>query len=148
MAHALYEDRDLNSAKDLFGMLANIKTDPEMVQLATQLVERQVDKYDSADLEDRYETRLRAMLDAKLKGEGLDLAAEAVSAPASNVVDLMAALKQSLGQAPAEKQTQPKRKKAAEVIRQTGLKLPIRGGKAAVEKGEPQAVTKPSRKCT
>ena len=95
MAHALYEDRDLNCVKDLFGALANIKTDPEMVQLATQLVERHVDKYDSADLEDRYETRLRAMLDAKLKGEGLDLEAEAVAAPASNVVDLMAALNQA-----------------------------------------------------
>ncbi len=43
-----------------------------MVQLASQLVQRQSGKYDAADLEDRYETRLRAMIDAKLKGEGID----------------------------------------------------------------------------
>jgi DNA end-binding protein Ku len=43
----------------------------EMAQLASQLVQRQAGKYDAADLEDRYETRLRAMIDAKLKGEKL-----------------------------------------------------------------------------
>jgi non-homologous end joining protein Ku len=41
-------------------------------------VQRQVGKYDAADLEDRYETRLRAMIDAKLKGGGIDLATEAL----------------------------------------------------------------------
>lgn len=35
MAHTLYEDRDLNSSKDLFEGLAQIKIDPEMVELAT-----------------------------------------------------------------------------------------------------------------
>ena len=41
MAHTLYEDRDLNSSKELFDDLGAIKIDPEMVQLATQLVQRQ-----------------------------------------------------------------------------------------------------------
>ena len=102
MAHTLYEDRDLNSPKELFDDLAGIKTDPEMVQLATQLVQRQSGKYDSADLEDRYETRLRAMIDAKLKGEGVDLS-EPAEPDRTNVVDLMAALKKSLGEAAPEK---------------------------------------------
>ena len=47
MAHTLYEDRDLNSSQDLFDGLDEIKTDPEMVQLATQLVQRQAGKYES-----------------------------------------------------------------------------------------------------
>ena len=97
MAHTLYEDRDLNSSQELFDNLAAIKTDPEMVQLATQLVQRQSGKYDLADLEDRYETRLRAMIDAKLKGEGIELS-EPAEPDRTNVVDLMAALKKSLGQ--------------------------------------------------
>ena len=41
MAHTLYEDRDLNKPKELFDGLEGIKTDPEMVQLAAQLVQRQ-----------------------------------------------------------------------------------------------------------
>ncbi len=105
-----------------------------MVQLAAQLVERESGKYGSADLEDRYETRLRAMIDAKLKGEGIDLSADVTPEP-SNVIDLMAALKKSLGQAPGEQSAAPKRKKASD-SRQTGLKLPIKGGKAAAERTE------------
>ena len=46
MAHTLYEDRDLNSPKELFDGMAVIKTDPEMVQLATQLIQRQAGKYE------------------------------------------------------------------------------------------------------
>jgi DNA end-binding protein Ku len=143
MAHTLYEDRDLNSAKELLDGLTGIKIDPEMVQLATQLVQRQSGKYDSADLEDRYETRLRAMIDAKLQGEGIDLEAEVPVASTSNVVDLMAALKQSLAQTPAGKPAQLKRTQADDA-RQTGLKLPIKGGK--VERAAAQASTKPARK--
>jgi len=112
MAHTLYEDRDLNKPNELFEGLSGIKTDPEMVQLASQLVQRQSGKYDAADLEDRYETRLRALIDAKLKGEGID--ADDVAEPdRTNVVDLMAALKKSLGQAAEEKKPAPAKKKAA-----------------------------------
>jgi DNA end-binding protein Ku len=98
-AHTLYEQRDLNDARDLFD--DPVPVDEEMVKLATQLVDRQTAAYDPADIEDRYETRLRAMLDAKLKGEGIDL--DAVPEPAAtNVIDLMAALKRSLARSEAQ----------------------------------------------
>jgi DNA end-binding protein Ku len=97
-----------------------------MVELATQLVQRQSGKYDASDLEDRYETRLRAMIEAKLKGEGIDLS-EPEEPARTNVIDLMAALKKSLGQ-PAE-EAKPTRKAAAKV---TPMK--------------PQAAAKPARK--
>ena len=73
MAHTLHGDRHLNSPKEPFDELSSVKVDPEMVPLATQLIQRQAGKYDPGDLEDRYETRRRAMNDAKLKGEGLEL---------------------------------------------------------------------------
>jgi DNA end-binding protein Ku len=112
MAHTLYEKRDLNSSTEAFEGLAGIKIDPEMVQLASQLVQRQSGKYDAADFEDRYETRLRAMIDAKLKGEGLDVS-EPEEPARTNVVDLMAALKKSLGQATEERKPSPAKKRAA-----------------------------------
>jgi hypothetical protein len=84
------------------------------------------------------------MIDAKLKGEGIDLDAETAAVPASNVIDLMAALKKSLGQSPPDTAAPPKRKKAADV-RQTGLKLPIKGGRDG-GKVAPQTASKPSRK--
>jgi DNA end-binding protein Ku len=92
-AHTLHEQRDLNDAGGLFD--EPVPVDEEMVKLATQLVDRQTAAYDPADIEDRYETRLRAMIDAKLKGEGIDQ--DAVPEPtATNVIDLMAALRRSI----------------------------------------------------
>jgi DNA end-binding protein Ku len=108
MAQTLYEQRDMNSSKDLFEDTSKLKPDAEMVALAKQLIQRQSGNYDPADLEDRYETRLRAMLDAKIKGEGFH--EEAAPADRGNVIDLMAALKKSLGQTVA---AEPTPKKAA-----------------------------------
>jgi DNA end-binding protein Ku len=124
MAHTLYEDRDLNSSSELFDGTAGIKTDPEMVALATRLVPRQSGEYDASDFEDRYETRLRAMIEAKLKGEGIDLSASEEPAR-TNAVDLMAALKKRL----AADDKRPARKATAKVT-------PIK----------PQAAAKPVRK--
>jgi DNA end-binding protein Ku len=62
------------------------------------LIDRQTATYDPSDIEDRYETRLRALIDAKLKGEGIE--DEKVEEPDhGNVVDLMAALRKSLAPA-------------------------------------------------
>ncbi len=95
--HTLHEERDLNDYAGLFEHLPSAKPDPDMIQLATQLIDRQTGEYDPADVEDRYETRLRAMIEAKLKGEGIEPEAEE-EPDRGNVVDLMAALRKSLGQ--------------------------------------------------
>jgi DNA end-binding protein Ku len=101
VAHTLHEQRDINDAKAIFEDATAIKTDPEMITLARQLIDRQTTTYEPSDIEDRYETRLRAMIDAKLKGEGIE-DEETEEPDRGNVVDLMAALKKSLGQADGE----------------------------------------------
>jgi DNA end-binding protein Ku len=58
-------------------------------------VDRQTAPFELADMEDRYEARLRKVLAAKLKGEGI-APAPPETPRRDNVVDLMAALKQSL----------------------------------------------------
>jgi DNA end-binding protein Ku len=114
VAHTLDETRDINDAQSILGDAAKVKTDPEMVALAKQLIDRQTTKYDPSDLEDRYETRLRDMIDAKLKGEGIDLS-EPAEPERTNVIDLMAALKKSLGEPAAKEAAKPasKPKRAA-----------------------------------
>ena len=139
MAQTLYEDRDLNSSQDLFEDAAQLKVDPEMVDLTTQLIKRQSGAYDPADLEDRYETRLRAMIDAKIQGGVLKSETDAPRASESNVIDLMAALKKSLMGAPQAEPENPKRapsRKEPERL-QGGLKLPIAGGKSKVAEEAP-----------
>ncbi|MCW3474889.1 non-homologous end joining protein Ku [Limobrevibacterium gyesilva] len=117
VAHTLHEQRDLNSPKALFEDMAGVGTDPEMIKLATQLIDRQAGKYDPADFEDRYETRLRGLIDARLKGEGIE-AIEEDEDGGSNVIDLMTTLKRSLGRFTGEESSQkgpalrPKRRKA------------------------------------
>jgi DNA end-binding protein Ku len=156
VAHTLNEERDLNSSSELFENTQHIKVDEEMVQLAVQFVQRQSGRYDPADLEDRYETRLQAMINAKLKGAAIEEEAALVGAP-SNVIDLMAALKKSLGAPPetaAEpvKAAKPARKTKTkpvgeEVRRQQAFKLPIEGGKRKAAKGgEVVALPEPAAK--
>lgn len=147
VAHTLNEQRDLNEAEPLFQHISR-KSDPEMVQLAVQLIDRQTSEYDPADLEDRYETRLRAMLDAKIQGEEIHEAAPVVAE--SNVIDLMAALRKSLGEAPkpleasapAKAAGKRAQKTAEEQRKQPGLKLPIEGGGTKKAKEKPMPAEK------
>jgi DNA end-binding protein Ku len=129
--HTLHEPRDLYDYHKLFDRVPDARPDAEMVKLATQLIDRQEGKYEPADLEDRYEGRLRQVIDAKLKGEGIT--PEEPTAPrADNVIDLMAALKRSLGQdgrerarpeaVPAKRKSGQSRKAKAPVKRATGRK--------------------------
>jgi DNA end-binding protein Ku len=97
VAHTLHEERDLNDPRELFDNLPGAGSDPEMVKLAKQLIERQSGKYDPADVEDRYEARLRQVIEAKLKGEQIDPAGDD-EPDRTNVIDLMGALRRSLGQ--------------------------------------------------
>jgi DNA end-binding protein Ku len=111
--HTLSEQGDLNDAKQLFD--GEVPVDEEMVKLAVELMQRQTAPYDPSDIEDRYEKRLREMIEAKLKGEGIT--DTGVAEPVqTNVVDLMSALKQSLATstrapATAEKEAPAPRRK-------------------------------------
>ena len=138
-AHTLHEQRDVNDAKAVFADATAIKTDPEMVALARQLIDRQTTKYDPSDIEDRYETRLRAMIDAKLKGEEIE-EEETEEPDRGNVVDLMAALRKSLGQS-SEEPAKPSRVSKAKA--EPGAKAPKKRAAAAPA---PTPALKPARK--
>jgi DNA end-binding protein Ku len=97
VCHTLHEQDDLWNAAPLFEDLDDVKPEADMVALATQLIERQNGRFQPDDTADRYEAKLREVIDAKLKGEGIT--PEQSSEPnRGNVIDLMAALKASLGQ--------------------------------------------------
>jgi DNA end-binding protein Ku len=77
---------------------------PAELQLAKQFIEQlSSEKFDPSKYEDEYKTKVREMIDAKVKGEPI-VSAPPQAAPAQ-VLDLMAALKASLakaGEAPAK----------------------------------------------
>ena len=106
VAHTLHEQRDIVDAKALFDRIPDVKPDEEMVKLAMQLIDRQTAEFDPADMEDRYEARLRDVIEAKLRGEGITPEAPEET-DRGNVIDLMSALKKSLDKtgAPAKSGT-------------------------------------------
>jgi DNA end-binding protein Ku len=120
VCHTLHEPRDLYESKPLFDAIADDKPDMEMLKLAIQLIERQEGNFTPADTEDHYETRLREVIAAKLKGEGVT--PQQAEAPArDNVIDLMAALKASLGRG-GQAEKAPERRKPAPAKRQAAAK--------------------------
>ncbi|WP_419728014.1 Ku protein [Lichenicola sp.] len=121
--HTLNDTREITAPDKLFEGISEAPADEEMVALAVQLIDRQTAKFQPGDMEDRYEARLREVIDAKLAGEDVHVQAE--EEERDNVVDLMAALRKSLGEpkgAPSAKKpaaaktpakkTTPKRKTA------------------------------------
>ncbi len=90
-------------AADAFADVAAKKGDAGMIEIAEKIIAQQEGPFDPQDFEDRYEKALRELIRRKQKGEKI-VAAE--PAEESNVVDLMAALRQSLKggkSAPAKK---------------------------------------------
>lgn len=138
VAHTLHEQRDIVDAKALFDRIPDAKPDEEMVKLAMQLIDRQTAEFDPADMEDRYEARLRDVIEAKLRGEGI--APEAPEeADRGNVIDLMSALKKSLDKtgAPAKGGTKAAAKPAASTKEPSA-----RGGSARKPAAPKQAARK------
>jgi DNA end-binding protein Ku len=112
------------------------KLNPEMVDMAETILKRYEGAWDADGFHDRYQDALRALVEAKIKG--MPATAPQPVVPPSNVVDLMAALKQSL----ANDATAPKRGKKPD-RRQTNMLLPVKG---AAQKPAAKAEPKPAAK--
>jgi DNA end-binding protein Ku len=139
LLQTLHEEGDLHSATDAFQALDGVKADPAMVKLARQLIERQAGDYIPSDTEDRYEARLRQLIEAKAHGEGLEPEQEE-EPRGGNVIDLMLALKNSLRQQPgaAASGTKPATKTTARDAKPAG-----KASKAAAKK--PAAKAAPAK---
>ena len=101
--HTLYQASDIADTAGLFGAIPTGKPEADMVALASQLIERQAGHFAPDDVEDRYEARLREVIEAKVNGEDPEPPPERAD-DGGKVVDLMAALRRSLGQEPPAKQ--------------------------------------------
>lgn len=128
--HTLYETRDIADPARLFEAVPSAKPEADMVKLATQLIDRQAARFEPTDLDDRYEARLRQVIEAKIKGSGFKPAVEREER--GNVIDLMAALKRSLGQTATPKRAAPA-KPIKPAAKSAAAKKPVKpqAGKAA-----------------
>ena len=129
----LRDPREVRSTAAYFDEIPDVKTDPEMLELAEKLIEQKVTHFDPKAYEDRYETALMAMIKEKLKGHKPIIAA---APERGNVINLMDALKASLGQskpaAPSKSKSEPAAEKKA--APKPSLKQAVAASKAAAVK--------------
>jgi len=117
MMTTLRPAEEVRKPAEAFADVSDKKPDAKMVELAGDIIEKMTGKFDPAQFEDRYETALRKLVEAKAKGRK-PVAAKEGREPAP-VIDLMAALKKSLQRevrvdraAAANKPRQRKKKRA------------------------------------
>jgi DNA end-binding protein Ku len=82
-----------------------------MLQIAEKIVEQQSGDFDPGEFRDRYEDALRDLIEKKRKGKPVKPASKPANDDAK-VIDLMAALKKSLGAAAERRPAGNGKKKA------------------------------------
>ncbi len=108
-----YSD-EVRKGQEFFSEVGTQKPSAELLDLATALIDKRTAPFDPAEFHDRYVDALRKLIDKKAKSKSKKAILEDEDEPAprkgSNVIDLMAALKKSVGGAETE---EPAAKKAA-----------------------------------
>ena len=94
IATTLNFDYEIRSPQEAFADISDRKIKGEMLDLAKHIIDTKRGKFDPSQFEDRYETALAELVRAKLEGKPIEVRKPE---PASNVVDLMEALRKSAG---------------------------------------------------
>jgi DNA end-binding protein Ku len=87
---------ELRKPENFFDEVPGTKPDREMVDLAVQLIEKKSGAFKPEKFQDHYASALKALIQDKLKGRKI-VAHEQERPKGGNIVDLMEALKKSVG---------------------------------------------------
>jgi DNA end-binding protein Ku len=122
---------EVNKSSGFFRDIGDHKPDPDLLDMASMLIERKAGEFNPADFHNRYVDALHRLIEEKQKKKGEkiieDPDADAPPPKGSNVIDLMAALKKSLGdKAPAEKAEKPKKAAAKKTAKKEPAKAATR----------------------
>ena len=98
IAYSLRPYDDVRPPEDYFAAIPDAKPDPKMIDIAGKIIEQLEGPFDPTGFDDRYEEALKALIQDKQKGHKIEAVAEPKDVAS---VDLMEALRRSLGQAPA-----------------------------------------------
>src|SRR5689334_1682008 len=90
---------EVNKASSFFRDIGEHKPDADLLDMASMLIERKAGEFNPNEFHNRYVDALHKLIEKKQKAKGEKIIEQPDEAPAkgSNVIDLMAALKKSLG---------------------------------------------------
>ncbi|WP_432769959.1 MAG: Ku protein [Sphingopyxis sp.] len=119
---------EVNKAASYFRDIGAGDPDEELLDLATTLIEKKTGKFDATDFHDRYVEALRELIDRKKKGKTLNIESDEgdKESRGSNVVDLMAALKKSIGSGDSKARSAPKKSPAKAAAKKSPAKAAAR----------------------
>ena len=107
LLETLHYEAEIRKADPFFSAISAKKADPELLEVATALIDRKTSPFHPGAFRDHYEQALRELIARKLKAKGRKLVTEPEKTEkpvkGDNVIDLMAALKRSLGDDEAPK---------------------------------------------
>jgi Ku protein len=86
---------ELRDEDDYFDDIPSPRVSKDMVDLASHILDKKASKFDPHKFKDKYEAALKALVKRKAAGKTIEVPDE--KEEESNVIDLMDALKQSLG---------------------------------------------------
>jgi DNA end-binding protein Ku len=96
LAYSIRSNREVKNPEELFDKIPDKKPNPQMVEIAAKIIDQLEGPFDPSQFTDRYEDALRELVAEKEKGHKITAVKEPQEA---EVIDLMDALKRSLGQA-------------------------------------------------
>ena len=92
---------EVHKSTGFFREIGDTKPDPDLLDMASMLIERKAGEFDPSEFHNRYVDALKDLIAEKQKKKGekviQDPDADKGPPKGSNVIDLMAALKKSLG---------------------------------------------------
>jgi DNA end-binding protein Ku len=94
LAYTIRSDAEVRQPDEIFAGISDAKPDVAMIAIAEKIIEQQEGPFDPSQFVDRYEEALKGLIEDKKKGHKPAKIAEPDD---TNVVDLMAALRASLG---------------------------------------------------
>src|ERR687884_530112 len=108
---------EVNKSSGFFRDIGDHKPDPDLLDMASMLIERKAGDFNPSEFHNRYVDALRELVEEKEKKRGERIIqvpdADAPPPKGSNVIDLMAALKKSLGEEKRGKEAAKPKKAAA-----------------------------------
>ncbi len=124
---------EVKKAQSYFDEIPDETPTEDLLDLATTLIEKKSAKFDPAEFRDRYIDALKGLIDKKAKSKGkkiLEDVEEPDTGRGSNVIDLMAALRKSVGggsakPAPAQKASAKKTDAKKPATKEAPAKKPV-----------------------